>query len=108
MSAAHLAELRSHLERRHWVICGENCLLTSDESLYWKICRPNGDHPLTLEFTAGHAGLHGHIKCESIDESIACDVVGHSEIPYLYFGKFHGKFQAAVAVFANAIDAIQA
>lgn len=89
MSLSHLEELRTQLERRHWRIVSENRILTSESPLSWTIARPNGDSPLTLEFNPSSYGRYGDYEHESIDESIACTVVGHSGIPHLYFGKFH-------------------
>ena len=104
MSLSHLTELRAQLERRHWRIVSEEKLLTDESALHWKITRPNGDLPLTLVFTPGFQSPFGHFRHESIDESIACHVVGQSHLPRLYFGKFRGQFQKDVVAFANEID----
>jgi hypothetical protein len=108
MSVAHLALLRAELERRHWQIVAENKATTDEDPapLSWTIARANGDSPLTLEFTQGYTGRYLDIPLESIDDSIACRVVDHPEIPGLYFGKFHGQFQIDVVKFADAINAI--
>src|SRR5262245_61783696 len=99
MSVSHLSELRRQLERRHWRILAENNTLSRDADLHWAIARPDGSSPLTLRFLPGFYGKYGDIQHESIDESIACEVVGHSELPDLYFGKFHGQYQKDVAAF---------
>ena len=106
MSRSHLVELRTQLERRHWKVLTENQTLTHNSPLSWTIARPNGDTPLTLEFHPGSYGAHGDWQHESIDESIACQVVEYPEISHLYFGKFRGQFQKDVVAFADAIDTI--
>lgn len=104
MSHAHLAELRVQLERRQWKIVSENKTLSEDSNLNWIIARPNGDSELTLEFSPGSYGLYGQYEHDSIDESIACCVVGHNEIQHLYFGKFHGQYQKDVVAFADEVN----
>ena len=106
MSLSHLTELRTQLERRHWKIIAETRISTTESSLSWTIARPNGDSPTTLEFTNGFYGAYGDFRHETIDDSIACNVVGHPEIPHLYFGKFQGQFQKDVVAFADAINEI--
>jgi len=104
MTVSHLAKLRAELERRHWVIVSENQHLDGGK-LHWNIARPNGDSPLTLEFSPGLGGPVHDRTLESIEDAIACDVVGHSEIESLYFaGKFGGKFQSDVVSFADAVN----
>ena len=106
MSVSHLTELRTQLERRHWRIVTENKTKTTETSLNWRISRPNGDSPLTLEFTPGSFGPYGGYEHDSIEHSIACEVIDHPEIPYLYFGKFQGHYQDKVLEFVDAINSI--
>ena len=104
MSRAHLEELRKQLDRKHWRIVSETKNLADDSTLNWTIARPNGDSSLVLKFTPGFYGAYGDFRHNSIDESIACEVVGHSEIPHLYFGKFYGQYQKDLLLFLDAIN----
>lgn len=107
MSISHLNEVRSRLERRHWIVVSETNKLTPEEPLQWKISRPNGDTPLTVTFTPGLGGAYGQIPMEEIEDGISCQISEHPEIPYLYFGsKFHGRFQQDVAAFVDAVDSL--
>jgi hypothetical protein len=107
MTTSHLERLRKELEANHWVVVEENDDMARCGKLSWRIARPNGDCPLELEFTPGHSKKHLGVQLEDIESAIACDIVGHDEVPYLYFSsKFSGKFQQEVVRFVDSINEI--
>ena len=100
MSIAHLEKLRKELEGNHWIIEKEE---SNSHLYYWKISRPNGDMPLTIEFSIGGRGLYGAIDdSETIEDAIACNIETHEEIE-VYFGKFSGGFQKDIKNFVSQI-----
>jgi hypothetical protein len=106
MSAQHLDRLSKELVAKHWVIVEENSTVHETVGLYWKIQRPDGTCPLTLEFSPSHQGMHGGgDPFETIDRADGCEVAGHAEVRSLHFrSKLREPFQRDVVAFVVAIN----
>ena len=109
MSASHLERLRQELTSNHWVVVKECSELSDDRTFRWELSRPNGDVPLTLEFTPAGDGLHGGGNpIDDINLAYACDIVEFPDVPHLYFGtNFRGKFQNDVVEFVAAMAGLE-
>ena len=109
MSASHLKRIREELSAQHWTILSESSELNDDEDFYWRISSPNGDCPLTIEFTAETDGKHGGGRpIDDIELAYACSVSAPPSSVNLYFGsKFSGKFQIDVVEFVTKLASIE-
>lgn len=102
MEKAHIEQIRKKLEHSKWII--QEIYSELDTMPYWKICRPNGDHPLILEFMLSGNGKYGALRGdESFYNAIACHIKEYPEID-LYFGKYSGQFQKDLAAFITTLN----
>ena len=108
MSSQHLDCLRKELAAHHWVVARESRPGDDDEDFTWNIERPNGDSPLTIQFTPARAGKFGGGEIiESFDEVFAACIVLHEDVASLYFGRLTGQFLKDVPAFVAALSQIE-
>ena len=98
MPVSHLERLRKSLSSNQWVITSEEKGNDYDVSAVWKISRPNGDSPLSLNFEGQSEG-----DVLPIEKAYACHVSQNPDIS-LYFGKISKSFPTDLKKFMARLN----
>ena len=100
MSETHLNNLRSEIEKNHWVISSELCGNDYDISGIWILERPNKNKKLHLEFEGlDETGVLPLIK------SYGCKIQEHPEIS-VYFSRKNRSWPEELNQFINKLKTL--
>lgn len=105
MAKSHIEKLKLELEKSKWIIRSE--IVANDFLKVWEISRPNGDCLLKIDFSIFGNGKHGDcIGNETMDNTIGCSIIGHSEID-IYFGKYSEQFRKDLIKFIFQLNELK-